>query len=326
LIALRALAQAPPSLGDAASFAVLGGSGVTSSGETVVSGNLGVSPGETIAGFPPGRVELGAIFRRDATARAAQRDSAAAFDDLAARACSFPLTALEATLAPGVYCLPSATLAGTLILDAADDPDAVWIFQIADALTTADDSRVVVTGGGSGGRVFWQVGSSVTLGAHSAFIGTILARTDITLRRHARLSGRALARTGAVTLDANAVSMCCPLITLSPSILPPPIAGLPYAQAITATGGAAPYTFTIPFGELPAGLVLDPRTGLLSGITTAAGRFDFIITATDANGCTGSELYTLPMTAGVPALSAWSLAMLAALIGGVGFVMMRRSG
>jgi len=288
---------APPSLGAAASFAVLGGSAVTSSGSTIVTGNLGVSPGNTVAGFPPGIVKVGDTFRNDSTARQAQRDVTAAYADLAGRTCDRDLSGQDLggkTLVPGVYCFSStAQLTGTLILDAANDPNAVWIFQITGTLTTAPDSSVLVINAGHESNIFWQVGNTATLGARTAFLGNVLAAKDITLGTGARVSGRLLS-VGAVVLDNDNVSLCCGLITLSPETLSDGTVGKQYGSTtITASGGLEPYTFTALPNSLPPGLTLS-ALGVLSGTPTTAASYTFTVTATDSTRvCAGTREYTI---------------------------------
>ncbi|MCC8986256.1 MAG: IPTL-CTERM sorting domain-containing protein [Candidatus Contendobacter sp.] len=201
-----ALAQ---SLGAAASFAVLGGSAVTNTGPSIITGDLGVSPGSAITGFPPGIVTGGTIHAADAAALQAQNDVTTAYNNLTAQPCSATISTNLGgmTLAPGVYCSASSMgLAGILTLDAQGDPNAVFIFKIGSTLTTASNSVVRVINGGQSCNVFWQVGSSATLGTGTAFVGNILALESITMNTGASMVGRALARTGAVTLDSNAVS------------------------------------------------------------------------------------------------------------------------
>jgi len=292
---LRGQSPVPPSLGAADSFAVLGGSSVTSTGSTVVTGNLGVSPGNTISGSIT--VKVGATYRNDSVARQAQRDATSAYNDLATRTCTQTLsTAISGlTLGPGVYCFTStAQLTGTLILDAANDPNAVWIFKIGTTLTTAAGSSVRVINGGYENNIFWQIGDSITIGADTAFLGNVLARKDITLHAGATVSGRLLAQ-GVVSLDGNNVSLCCGHITLAPVTLPKGVQGTPYAPiTITANGGAGTYAFSVSSGKLPDGLTLNiPTPGVISGTPTKTGTFDFTITAADSHGCTGTQAYVI---------------------------------
>jgi type VI secretion system secreted protein VgrG len=207
------LAQTAPTLGTAASFAVLGGSTVTNTGPTTVSGDLGVSPGTAVTGFPPGTVTNGTIHAADAVAAQAQSAVTTAYNSLAGQPCppgnNFTGTDLGGrTLVPGVYCFStSAQLTGTLTLDAQGDAGAVFIFQIGSTLTTASGSSVLLINGASPCNVFWQVGSSATLGTATSFVGNILALTSIALNTGANItSGRALARNGAVTMDTNTIS------------------------------------------------------------------------------------------------------------------------
>ncbi|HEX9161215.1 MAG TPA: ice-binding family protein [Thermoanaerobaculia bacterium] len=199
-------------LGTAGNFAVLAGSTVTNTGATVVNGNVGVSTGSAVTGFPPGVVVGGSIHSNDAAAIQAQTDLTTAYNAAAGAACTGNLTGQDLggkTLTAGVYCFDSsAQLTGTLILDAQGNPNAQFIFKIGSTLTTASASNVIVVNGGSTCNVFWQVGSSAVLGTTTSFGGNILALASITMNTGANLSGRALARTGAVTLDTNAVTAC----------------------------------------------------------------------------------------------------------------------
>ncbi len=200
-------AIAPTVLGTAQSFAVLGGSTVTNTGPTVITGaNLGVSPGSAITGFPPGIVTApGTIHATDAVAAQAQSDVTTAYNVLAGQSCSTNLaTELGGlTLTAGTYCQATAGLTGALTLDAQGNPNAVFVFKVASTLITASNSSVRVINGGSACNVYWQVGSSATLGTNTAFVGSILALTSISVNTGATVAGRALARNGAVTLDNN---------------------------------------------------------------------------------------------------------------------------
>lgn len=294
-----AAAQTAPPLGTTATFAVLGGSTVTNTGSSVLTGDLGVWPGLAISGFPPGTV-TGTTHAGDAVAQQAQSDLTTAYNDLAGQACGTDLTSQDLggmTLTPGVYCFStSAELTGTLTLDAQGDPGAIFIFQIGSTLTTASSSVVQLINGGSSCNVFWQVGSSATLGTTTQLAGSILALQSITLTTSASVSGQLLARNGAVTLDTGTVSVCipvCPLITVNPATLPSGgQPNVPYSVQLSATGGTAPYTFAVTAGELPDGLTLS-SAGLLSGTPTAPGTWTFTITATDADDCTGFRAYTI---------------------------------
>lgn len=217
---LRATA---PSLGTAASFAVLAGSTVTNTGPTIVNGNLGVSPGSAVTGFPPGIVTPpGTIHAGDAVAAQAQSDTTAAYNSLAGQPCNFNLTGQDLggkTLIAGVYCFStSAQLTGPLTLNGQGNPNSVFIFQIGTTLTTASNSSVLLINGASSCNVFWQIGSSATLGTGTAFAGSILALTSNTLNTNAIVNGRVLARNGAVTMDSNRVSS--PVCTQSPTSTP----------------------------------------------------------------------------------------------------------
>jgi len=200
-------AIAPTILGTAQSFAVLGGATVTNTGPTVITGaNLGVSPGSAITGFPPGIVTApGTIHAADAVAAQAQSDVTTAYNTLAGQPCGTNLaTELGGkTLTAGVYCQATAGLTGTLTLDAQGNPSAVFVFKVASTLITASNASVVVINGGSACNVYWQVGSSATLGTNTAFVGNILALTSVTVNTGTTVAGRALARNGTVTLDTN---------------------------------------------------------------------------------------------------------------------------
>lgn len=200
-------------LGSAQSFAVLGGSTVTNTGPSVITGDAGVWPGLAMTGFPPGIV-IGTVHAGDAVAQQAQADVATAFSALASMALDTDLTGVDLggqTLTPGVYFFASsAFLTGTLTLDAQGDPDALFVFQMGSTLITASSSIVETINAASGCNVYWQVGSSATLGTDTQFEGNILASASITLNTRATIiDGRALAMGGAVTMDTNTITAGC---------------------------------------------------------------------------------------------------------------------
>jgi hypothetical protein len=219
-------AFAQVALGTAQNFAVLGGSTVTNTGPTVVTGNLGVSPGSSVTGFPPGIV-AGTVHAADAVSAQAQSDLTIAYNTAAGLPCNSDLTGQDLggmTLTPGVYCFSSsAFLTGTLMLDMQGNPNSQFVFQIGSTLTTASASTVVLlnsAGATCPSRLFWQVGSSATLGTGSSFLGNILALTSITLTTAANVNGRTLARNGAVTLDTNSVAICTGAASGNPAGIP----------------------------------------------------------------------------------------------------------
>jgi hypothetical protein len=205
--------QAPVALGTAASFEVLAGSTVSNTGGTVITGgDLGLSPGTAIAGFPPGTVTPPATMHiADSAAAQAKVDWTTAYGNN--DAVGLPgATLLGAgdlsglTLTPGLYQTTSvAQISTNMTLDAQGDVDAVFIFQIGSTLTTAAGTQVILANGAQAKNVYWLVGTSATLGTNSIFVGTIMADASITLGTGAILNGRALANSAAVTLDSNAV-------------------------------------------------------------------------------------------------------------------------
>jgi ice-binding like protein len=199
-----------PVLASACTFGVLAGQSITNINNTTVSGDIGVSPATSVTGFPPGTFS-GANGTSTGAAATAQSDLTKAYLDLAGRTAPAPQDVSGADLggttkAPGLY-KSTSTLSITGDVTLAGPADGVWVFQIASSLTTANGSRVVLTGGAVPKNVSWQVGSSATIGTTSAFQGNILALTSIALNNLATLNGRALARNGAVTLDGNTITV-----------------------------------------------------------------------------------------------------------------------
>ena len=219
--------QAQTSLGTAQSFAVLGGSTVTSTVTpgTVIGGDLGVSPGSAITGFPPGLVTPpGAIHAADAVAAQAQVSVTTQYNALVNAACTADLTGVDLgnrTLISGVYCFStSAQMTGPLTLNAQGNAAATFVFKIGSTLTTASGSSVNLINGGNPCGVMWQIGSSATLGTTTSFVGNLIALTSITLNTGANIIGRALARNGAVTLDVNNISFAPCTVGAGPPPVP----------------------------------------------------------------------------------------------------------
>jgi len=199
---------APVALGSASSFAVLASSTVTNTGATTVNGDLGVSPGTGLTGAP---TVNGATHLGDSVAAQAQLDLTTAYNDAAGRsvnAVSVSGNLGGQTLTPGLYKSTSSLeiSSGDLTLDGQGDANAVWIFQMASTLVTTSGRQVILSGSAQAANIFWQVGSSATLGTTSVFKGTIMALASISLLTGATLDGRALAQTGAVSFDGNTVT------------------------------------------------------------------------------------------------------------------------
>lgn len=232
-------------LGTAASFAVLAGTGITNTGPTTITGDIGTFPTATITGLTSLTVS-GTNHAGDSVTQGAKTDLTTAYTKAAGQG---PTTAIAAdlvgqTLKPGVYNSASAVgLSGVLTLDGAGDPNAVWVFQAGSTLITASGSKVVLLNGAQSCHVYWQVGSSATLGTNSLFTGTILALTDISLQTGAAVNGRVLARNGAVTMDSNTITRsACSTTTPSAS----------------ATATATPQVTATPSGPVGTG---DNSTG-----------------------------------------------------------------
>jgi hypothetical protein len=235
LVALPASAQgasAPVPLGAADSFVVLAHTTITNTGPSTLDGDIGLTPGSSITGMPP-LVLHGASHVGDTVAGHAQSALGAAFDNLAGRK---PATAISnelggSLLTPGIYSSGVFTITKTLTLNANHDPNAIFVFQSAATLEAGAGSRVKLINGASPCNVFWLVRSSATLETTADFSGNILALTDIHLRTGARVQGRALAETGAVTLDSNTItnSSCRPA---------PASSAVPAAQVIAVPKGA----------------------------------------------------------------------------------------
>jgi len=213
-------AQVTVGLGTAGNFAVLAGETITNTGPTTITGDVGLHPGSSVTGFDSVTLN-GALHVADAVAQQAKVDLVTAYDQAAG---SGPATTVATelggqTLTAGAYNSASGTfeITGTLTLDAQGDPNAVFVFQMASTLVTASTSVVNVINGANACNVFWQVGSSATLGTGTVFRGNILALTSIALTTGASIEGRALARNGQVTMDTNTITQAACTQQITPT-------------------------------------------------------------------------------------------------------------
>jgi hypothetical protein len=212
-IPIQSTVQEAISFGTAAStLAILAGEEITNTGETIINGDLGLSPGTSVGGFPPGIIN-GTIHINDDIANQAQIDLTAAYNDAAGRTATDIVTLSGniggLTLTPGLYKSTSslAISSGDLTFDAKGNANAVFIIQIASTLTTTSGRLVILTGGALASNIYWQVGSSATFGTTSVFKGNVMAMESITFNTGATLDGSALARVGSIVLDGNTISL-----------------------------------------------------------------------------------------------------------------------
>ncbi len=292
-------AQTAPSLGEGSNFAILGGASVSNTGSSLITGDLGVDPGTAITGFPPGKTRRAVFHAADTTAAKAKTDVTTAYNQLANETCGTSYVAPTdlggKTLPPGVYCFSSsAQLTGVLSLDGGGNPNSVWVFKIGSTLTTASSSSVKLINSAQEHNIFWQVGSSATLGTGSTFQGSILALTSITLTTDVTLAGRALALTGSVTMDTDNVSACVCILpydaitpTITNTILVAPavngVAGSVFGATLSPDGKSvwvAGYNGIIKPGFVSLVDVASEKVG--SSVTVGAGPADIAFTSTGA--------------------------------------------
>ena len=292
-------ATAVVNLGTSSTFAVLAGSAITNTGPTTISGDIGISPGSAITGFPPGLQPTGTTHVADGAALGAENDLITASVDAAGRT-PFVTVAGDlggSTLVAGVYHSTSSIgLTGSVTLNGAGDANSVFIFQMGSTLTTASSSTVVLENGAQACNVFWQVGSSATLGTTTNFAGTIIATTSITLDTGATINGRALALGGAVTMDTNTITVPTCLVSSSTTTTVPSTTTTVHkttttvhTTSTTVKPGSSPGsastttpTIVIPLGAPATGaggtariasMLLIPLGLIALGLAGVAGRF-----------------------------------------------------
>jgi uncharacterized repeat protein (TIGR01451 family) len=303
----------------ATDFAVMAGSTITNTGSSVIKGNIGLSPGSAVTGFPPGNEPTGAMYIDNAGAIQAQTDLLTAYNDAAAQTPAVDLTGqdlgLLAPLTPGVYNFSSsAQLTGRLTLDGQNQTDPIFVFQIGSTLTTAVSSEVYLENGATPCRVFWQVGSSATLGVNSIFRGTIMANTSITANTGVTVHGRLLAMNAAVTLDTDTITdAICSDHEDIPAVGPASsTATLTVVKLVdnTAGGTEAPSDFNLyvtssgvavtdplPGSEAGTAYILPPGTYAVdenasTGYTESSVPSDVVLGAGDAATITITNTYT----------------------------------
>jgi hypothetical protein len=247
----------PVPLGTADSFVVLAGAGVTNTGPTTLNGDLGTFPTPSVTGAGSMTI-TGTNHAGDAVTQGAKDALVTAYNNAAGQGPATPIAADLAgqTLAPGVYNSASSIgLTGALTLNGGGDPRAVFVFQAGSTLTTASASQVLLVNGAQACNVFWQVGSSATLGTGSVFRGSILALTDITVTTAATLEGRVLARNGAVTLDTNTITrpQCAAGTSPTATATPSPTATPTRSHRSTPTSGETTQVTNVPGGGVDTG-------------------------------------------------------------------------
>jgi hypothetical protein len=312
-------AQAPVGLGTTTSFAVLAGQTITNTGSSVITGDLGVSPGNAITGFPTPGIDVGTTHAADGVALDAQNDLTTAYDTAAGAPSTADETGVDLggqTLTGGVYTAStSMALTGELPLTLTGDASSVFIFQAGSTLITGPGSSVVLTGGVLACNVFWQVGTSATLGTTTAFVGNVFALTSITADTGATVLGRLLARNGAVTLDDNVItaSDCTSSQTTASTIAP---------TTTVASGGAAtvPAATTAPGGAVtvPGEVTTVPDTTPATDVATTQPA------DTTPVSPTAPPSITLPVTGSRGTSSTAAAGLVAIFAGGVTLLVLPR--
>lgn len=302
-----------PNLGAAKSFAVLAASTVTNSGATAISGDLGLSPGISVTGFPPG-ILAGTQHISDPATAQAQLDLTAAYNDAAGRTLGAIALAGNLggmTLVPGLYKSTSSLeiSSGDLTLDAQGDANAVYIFQMASTLVTTTGRKVILAGGAQAANIYWQVGSSATLGVSSVFKGNIMALASITVNNGAAVDGRLLARTAAVTLDNNVVKVGVASVPPMDNVAPVVSSATPGNGAI---GVSTASTVTARFSEAMSASSINAATFTLKqGMTAMSGAVSYAAGAaifTPGLNLSPNTLYSATISTGATDLAGNHLA------------------
>src|SRR3989449_434469 len=301
--------QAPVDLGAATTFVILAGSTVTNTGATKVNGDLGLSPGTAVTGFPPGTVN-GTIYAGVPAAAQAQLALTTAYNDAAGRTVgAIPVAGKLGgqTLPPGLYKSTSSLeiSSGDLTLDAQGDANAVFIFQMASTLTTTSARQVILSGGARAANVFGQWDTSATRGTGSVFKGNILALASITVTTGATVEGRLLARPAAVTLDSNIIGLAVPADITAPTVTFT-------VPANAATGVSINGNVAAAFSKVMNPLTITPVTFTLKqGTTAVAGTVSYAgvtATFTPAGALAPLTTYTATVTTGARDLAGNALA------------------
>ncbi len=279
-----------PPLGNAQSFAALAGTTLTATGPVVISGNIGVSPGSAVIGFPPGVVQNGQIFTGSGSAAGpAQASALTAYNNLKGQACPAAnnlsgkiLGQTQLAVSPGVYCFDtSAQLNAIFTLNDGGDPNAIFIFQIGTTLTTASSAQVLMTSGGRGNNVYWQVGTSATIGTSTSFRGHIIANTSITFTTSATTTGRIFALNGAATVDSVSVDAV-------------PAGGYEFSAAnFNMNEGCGETTITVKRSDTSAAGTVDYATS----DSTALQRTDYTLSAGTVTFAAGQATKTFTLLA-----------------------------
>jgi hypothetical protein len=267
-----------------------------------VTGNLGLSPGTAVTGFPPGTLN-GTQQVANAISLQAKSDLNTAYGNAAGQTTT-ALVSSElggTTKTPGVYGSASGSFAvtGNLTLDAQNNPNAVFIFKTYTTLTTAGASKIILVNGAQACNVFWQVGSSATLGIGSSFKGNILAQTSATLTTGANVEGRVLASGGAVTLDTNTISMPSCSVVVTPPTVPSTSSGASSAGT-SVTPPTAPSTSS---GASSAGVSSAtpiPTSSPSPTVTPVVASTVISSSGSSANNTTYNQNQTASVQASVP--------------------------